>query len=249
MADNEILNAEALIRIAPTLTVRQREILALLCDAPQNELSAGEIARRMGLPHHGPINLEAANLAKRVIESSGVAPPKRKDGSTRWWLVLFTGRYSRSGTRGFLWRLRPELRDMAIECGIADSPSFRLYPEDAVGPFVEGNTTSVLVNLHERNRRARRRCLEHYGNACAVCGLVFAERYGPLADGVIHVHHVRPLATIDRQYKVDPIEDLRPVCANCHIVLHRREPPFSLEEVQSFLREAAGRKSRTASPA
>jgi predicted HNH restriction endonuclease len=29
--------------------------------------------------------------------------------------------------------------------------------------------------------------------------------------------------------------DLRPVCPNCHAVLHHRVPAFSIEEVRTFL--------------
>ncbi len=235
MSEDASLLAEALIRIAGSLTARQREMLTLLCEAPQNELSCGEIAHCMGLPHHGPINLEAANLAKRLTELSEVQPPKRPDGSTRWWHVLFTGRNSREG-RGFLWRLRPELRDAAVEYGLLDNSSGRLYPDVVTGSLREGSTTTIVVNAYERNRVARRRCLEHYGTVCSVCSLSFAEQYGPVADGIIHVHHIRPVASIGSEYEVNPIEDLRPVCPNCHVVIHRREPPFSIEEVQQLLK-------------
>ncbi|HSX81067.1 MAG TPA: HNH endonuclease [Candidatus Saccharimonadia bacterium] len=51
----------------------------------------------------------------------------------------------------------------------------------------------------------------------------------------IHVHHCRPLSEIAGEYVVDPIEDLRPVCPNCHAVIHRRTPPFTIEEVRSML--------------
>lgn len=238
MPEDALLRAEALIRIADSLTPRQREMLGLLCDAPRNELSAGELAHKMGLAHHGTVNLEAVHLAKRLTEMSGVEPPKRNDGSTRWWLVPFTGRYSREERgRGFLWRLRPELRDAAIECRLVEETSVNLYPEVATGPLVEGSTTTVLINAFERNRAARNRCVQHYGAVCAVCGFRFAERYGSVADGVIHVHHVRPISTIGARYEIDPVEDLRPVCANCHVVIHRREPPFSIEEVREFLHE------------
>lgn len=228
---------QALTRIASSLTSRQREMLAHLCDVPGNELSGGELARKMGLAHHVAVTGEVVNLAKRLTEMSGVEPPKRKNGSTRWWAVLFTGRYSREDRgRGFLWRLRPELRDAAIECRLVDEASAN-YPEVATGPLLEGGTRTVLVNAYERNPLARQRCVEHYGALCAVCDLSFAERYGQVADGVIHVHHIRPISTIGARYEVDPVEDLRPVCANCHVVIHRRDPPYSIEEVREFLRE------------
>jgi predicted HNH restriction endonuclease len=44
--------------------------------------------------------------------------------------------------------------------------------------------------------------------------------YGPLAEGFIHVHHVKQLSEIGAEYEVDPVADLRPVCPNCHAVIH-----------------------------
>ena len=67
--------------------------------------------------------------------------------------------------------------------------------------------------------------------------------------GVIHVHHLIPLSSVDADYEVDPVRDLRPVCPNCHVVLHHREPPYSLEEARQFLQRpvcgprAAGRSN------
>ncbi|WP_444659086.1 hypothetical protein ACRQV7_00760 [Caproiciproducens sp. R2] len=34
------------------------------------------------------------------------------------------------------------------------------------------------------------------------------------------------------EYIVDPIEDLEPVCPNCHAMLHRTAPPLSIEELK-----------------
>jgi len=93
----------------------------------------------------------------------------------------------------------------------------------------------VTVNAYERNPQARRRRTEAHGTSCAICGFSFGETYGEVADGYIHVHHLRALSEIGGEYTVDPIEDLRPVCPNCHAVLHRRIPAFSIEEVLAFL--------------
>jgi predicted HNH restriction endonuclease len=101
---------------------------------------------------------------------------------------------------------------------------------------MEGNVERILVNRYERNREARRICIEHYGATCFVCGFDFAIKYGPVMEGFITVHHLKPLASVGEDYQVDPVEDLRPVCPNCHAVLHHREPPYSLEEVRQFLK-------------
>lgn len=108
--------------------------------------------------------------------------------------------------------------------------------DDAIG-FPEGGKYQVTVNAYERNRDARTECIEQYGTRCVVCGLSFGEAYGEIADGYIHVHHLRPLSEIGAEYRVDPVKDLRPVCPNCHAVLHLRKPAFSIEEVMELLRE------------
>jgi len=98
-------------------------------------------------------------------------------------------------------------------------------------PIVEGSRLTLKVNAFERSAEARARCLEHYGHRCVVCGFTSERAYGNSIVGVIHVHHVRQLADIGKQYVVDPIADLRPVCPNCHAVIHSKDPPFSVDEV------------------
>ena len=44
-----------------------------------------------------------------------------------------------------------------------------------------------------------------------------------------------PISDVDSHYAVDPIEDLRPICPNCHAMVHRRQPPLELDDVRSML--------------
>ena len=53
--------------------------------------------------------------------------------------------------------------------------------------------------------------------------------------GYVHVHHLKPLASIGREYVVNPVSDLLPVCANCHAVIHLRTPPYEISEVITML--------------
>jgi hypothetical protein len=122
------------------------------------------------------------------------------------------------------------------------SRGFEIAPKGEVSPFpddvdsehqhVEGASQQVLVNRYERSREAREKCINHYGAMCQVCRLDFSERYGEIGKGFIHVHHLRQLSEIGSEYVVDPIKDLRPVCPNCHAMIHRRKPPFTLEELR-----------------
>ena len=60
------------------------------------------------------------------------------------------------------------------------------------------------------------------------------EIYGPIGSGVIHVHHLVPLADLTGPVKVDPILDLVPLCPNCHNIVHRVSPPLSIEALQDL---------------
>ncbi len=113
------------------------------------------------------------------------------------------------------------------------------YPDeiDTNKPFYEGAKKLVAVNVYERERKARDECIEHHGYSCTVCGLNFEKVYGDIGEGFIHVHHLVPLADINKKYVVNPIEDLVPVCPNCHAMLHRRKPPYTPSELKEIMRK------------
>ncbi len=99
----------------------------------------------------------------------------------------------------------------------------------------EGSKQAVTVNAYERNPKARHECIAHHGTSCVACGFSFAEVYGKIGEGFIHVHHLNRLADIGEEYEVNPVTDLRPVCPNCHAIIHRRNPPYSIDEIQDLL--------------
>ena len=80
-------------------------------------------------------------------------------------------------------------------------------------------------------------CIDYYGAKCYVCGFDFGERYGQIGVGFIHVHHLIPIAERGQEYKVDPKQDLRPVCPNCHAMLHQSKPPLSIGDLKARLRD------------
>lgn len=112
------------------------------------------------------------------------------------------------------------------------------YPDELSehGLYPEGAAKTVVVNAYERNVASRQKCIEFYGPRCVVCELDFEERYGDLGHGFIHVHHEVPLSLIKQTYFVDPIRDLKPVCPNCHAMLHRATPPLSIKELRACLK-------------
>lgn len=101
--------------------------------------------------------------------------------------------------------------------------------------YSEGALRQILVNAYERNRDAVHQCKQHHGTACVICGFDFETVYGVEFAGFIHVHHLRPLSLIASEYQVDPVNDLCPVCPNCHAVIHFGGKLRSTDDVKQLL--------------
>ena len=108
-------------------------------------------------------------------------------------------------------------------------------PDEISGKYSEGALTEIKVNKYERNHAARKSCLDYYGYACACCDVHLEKIYGDIAKEFIHVHHIKPISEIKKEYKIDPIKDLRPVCPNCHAILHLKKPALSISELREIL--------------
>ena len=102
----------------------------------------------------------------------------------------------------------------------------------------EGAAENKMLNKYERNPKARAACIAAHGTACAVCGTDFGKAYGPEFTGKIEVHHIIPISKIGEEYVIDPIEDLIPVCPNCHTALHSKKTGvYTVEELREIRRK------------
>lgn len=104
-------------------------------------------------------------------------------------------------------------------------------PEEVPETLKEGAKKTIFVNAYERNIVARNACIKHHGVSCSVCSFDFKSFYGDIGTDFIHVHHLTPLSGICEEYEVDPIQDLIPVCPNCHAMLHK-EGCISVKELK-----------------
>lgn len=138
-------------------------------------------------------------------------------------------------TRGAIDRIVKQ-RDKIIEL-IEGRRSSPILPGElsASNTYFEGASRQISVNAYERNRGAVADCKRHYGSACLICGFDFGKTFGAEFAGFIHVHHLLPLSTIGKEYQVNPINDLRPVCPNCHAIIHHGGKLRSIAEVKSLL--------------
>ena len=120
--------------------------------------------------------------------------------------------------------------------------SLALLPvEHEGGGEAEGAVMRVEVNRYERSPLNRAACIEVHGAVCKACGLDFGVRYGTVGVGFIEVHHIEPVSGIAPNTIVDPATDLVPLCPNCHAMVHRRTPPYSVEAIRAMLRSALPR--------
>ena len=100
----------------------------------------------------------------------------------------------------------------------------------------EGSTLYRLSKQYERSPKNRKDCIAYHGLDCKVCGMNFKDIYGELGEDFIHVHHIVPLSEMKNSYKLDPREDLVPLCPNCHAMLHKRNPPYSIKELKNVIK-------------
>lgn len=120
-----------------------------------------------------------------------------------------------------------------LEDGIDIIPESQTVSENE--EIKEGAVHEVVMNRYERSSKARAACLAAKGYRCVVCGMDFESTYGDIGHKFIHVHHIVPISSIGKEYVVDGERDLVPVCPNCHNMLHRREPPYSIKELRMGL--------------
>jgi hypothetical protein len=182
--------------------------------------------------HRGRAKQRVTLISSEEIKMMEVAPHLGFN-TIAWSSIPNSEEDAKSKLQDAFGRLRP-LYEFVKET-IGDLQTVTVYPDELDKPetLFEGIKKTVLVNSYERNPIARKKCIEHYGAKCAVsnCGFDFEKLYGDIGKGFIHVHHLTQLSDIGQGYEVDPIKDLRPVCPNCHAMLHQKNPPYTINEL------------------
>ncbi|WP_295714133.1 HNH endonuclease [Mucilaginibacter sp.] len=113
----------------------------------------------------------------------------------------------------------------------------RPFSDILVQTLFEGTPYQKVIISYERSEFARALCLLEYGYNCIVCDVNFEIAYGEIGKHFIHVHHINELATLNAGRYTDPITDLRPVCPNCHAILHRKKPAMAVGDLKKIFEE------------
>lgn len=179
------------------------------------------------------LNLIMGRWGKRLVKKYPLKYTKRSDGSERKWDLFFDGW---DDEKKFIWKIKDELQQALEAINLTGEQLFsEEIPTDKQQTLIEGAKRTIIVNAYERNSRARQLCIKHYGTKCQVCDFDFEATYGDIGKDFIHVHHLVKIADIKEKYEIHPINDLRPVCPNCHAMLHKQDPPFTIEALKGKL--------------
>lgn len=99
--------------------------------------------------------------------------------------------------------------------------------------FNEGYPNEVVVNQLYRDPELTAQAKKKYGLTCCVCGFDFKSLYGELGTDYIQVHHLKPIFAGESR---NTVADVRCVCANCHVMIHRRpNDPISIKNLQHVI--------------
>ena len=198
----------------------------------------GLLIGHKGKSTHSPINSKIGAYAKRIAKHYAIAFTKRDNGKDKFWDLFFNGRQEGSY---FIWQLKSTLIAALRESQLTGE---RPYAEEIptakdAEALSEGIRKTIIINAYERNPKARSLCIGYWGSICRVCRFNFEAVYGSIGKGYIHVHHLTPISQIKTSYKINPFKDLRPVCPNCHAMLHTQNPPLTIEELKKMIKPVA----------
>lgn len=123
----------------------------------------------------------------------------------------------------------PETKEMNAENYLENGE----FSESAT--HIEGGKKTMVVNAYERNPKLRSECIKKYGVTCQACYKNFEQIYGERGKDFIEVHHIKPLHTVKECHEVTAY-DLRPLCSNCHSMIHRkRDEELTIEQLREII--------------
>ena len=113
-----------------------------------------------------------------------------------------------------------------IELGISEAP--------------EGSIVTRIHITRERNKKLvnekKKMELKTKGRlACEACGFEFQTVYGSRGKDYIECHHTKPVRHL-KSGDTTRMSDLALVCANCHRMIHAKQPWLTMKELKKLIR-------------
>ncbi|WP_319575497.1 HNH endonuclease [uncultured Desulfobacter sp.] len=112
------------------------------------------------------------------------------------------------------------------------------YSPDQV-EYKEGKEKLQIHLTKERNRYLVKLAKERWAREsqgdilCSICSFSFVEAYGDIGKDFIEAHHKIPISELNEE-TIIRVEDLEPLCSNCHRMIHRRRPWLTVDELRNI---------------
>lgn len=197
------------------------------------------------------------NLLGSHYDNNGMSDYTRKDGSGRFRITA-QGQRMVDLNREYLKYLfensfsYKDAQALAAKIISSQNKAHKLYIYAEDGEVKEGQASVAKTRIKARSKKLRAAALAYYTEnrriACHVCGFDFQECYGELGNGYIQLHHEKPICQYSdegfNKYLRDAVKDMKPVCANCHCMIHRnKDAPLTLEELKEAIENAQTSRS------
>ncbi len=123
-------------------------------------------------------------------------------------------------------------------------PSRKIELFDENSTVTEGTQAIVQTKVYKRSNKLREKAIQFYTVdsriKCQACCFDFEDFYGEYGRNFIEIHHQKPVFQFDgddiEKTINKALENVIPVCSNCHRMIHRRrENPLSLEELKQYI--------------
>lgn len=107
----------------------------------------------------------------------------------------------------------------------------------------EGSYNTVETKVYKRSKKLRDAAIDSFKNQygaliCDICSFDYEVKYGNIGKGFIEVHHRKPIFMYEGSDEAktihEAIKNLAPLCANCHRMIHRKKPPYSIDNIKSI---------------
>lgn len=110
----------------------------------------------------------------------------------------------------------------------------------------EGTNSRSTSNRYKRSQKLHDRAIEHFSKdnriSCHCCSFNFDDFYSAdVAKGYIEIHHIKPVfkyESEDMDISISKaLENLIPVCANCHRVIHKnKKEPIHTDRLTEIIK-------------
>ena len=94
----------------------------------------------------------------------------------------------------------------------------------------------IVPNQEKTLAEIKAECISYYGAICDICGFDYGYTYGDAYEMDIEVHNLKGIVGEEVLPDTHPIEDLIPICHNCHHMLHSHPTELTVDKMRKMVK-------------